>query len=54
MMVPDYWEPPSTLPPLGNLSLAGKKPRVAQRLGAGAVTVRVTVPAQRAELLRLP
>ena len=46
MMVPDYREPPSTLPPLGNLSLAGKKPRIAQPLGSGALTVRVTVPAQ--------
>ena len=24
MMIPDYWEPPSTLTPLGNLDLARK------------------------------
>jgi hypothetical protein len=45
MLIPEYWEAPSTLPPLGNLSLAGKEPpRVVRALDPRQVTVRVTVP----------
>lgn len=44
-MVPEYWEPPSSLPPLGNLELAGKPlPTIAQPSDASDVTVQVTVP----------
>jgi predicted RNA-binding Zn-ribbon protein involved in translation (DUF1610 family) len=45
MAIPEYWETASTLPPLGNLSLAGKEPpRFVQAYAPRQVSVRVTVP----------
>ena len=47
MMIPDYWEPPSMLPSLGNLDLAGEKPpRIVRPFASGTATVRVTVPSR--------
>lgn len=44
-MIPEYWEPPSSLPPLGNLDLAGKRLRF-EAHDVNMHTVEVTVPAR--------
>ena len=46
MMIPDYWEPPSTLTSLGNLDLAGRTLRVDQPSVPQTTVVQVTVPVQ--------
>ena len=46
MIIPDYWESPSTLTPLGNLDLAGKAPRFLQPSAPQTTVVQVTVPAR--------
>ena len=43
-LIPEYWEPPSTLPSLGNLELAGKAVPI-ESSGLTQVSVEVTVPA---------